>query len=410
VALNPPTTKVRLPQPRDIEASLVMVLYGNFDGALATIRAIAQNTEPPYELIVVDNASPDGAGQRLADLVEGARFIFNTHNHGYGIAANLGVLHAKGRYVAVMNSDLEPQPGWLGELISVLDHDPTAAAAVPLYLEPGGQVQEAGILFGGDAIGYGYGDVLQADDPLVAFRRYIDFGSAAASLFGRSEFLACGGFDPIYGTGYYEDSDLSFALRRMGRRTIYAPKARVVHTRHSSFTQSSRRALIERNRPIFLERFADQLAGRPLLRRPPFDPHKDLILRDWWAPERILLLDGTGSLSGLAGELQAAAPTARVTHLRPARPGAEPAHPGVEDLPLPADLPDWLESRRFHYSAAVGDPAIWPVAAEALGRCQPQARCGLVGDPMASVDDHPQCLGARPDAAHVADLLGIRLS
>ncbi|MDQ6839890.1 MAG: glycosyltransferase family 2 protein [Actinomycetota bacterium] len=388
-----------------------MVVYGNHAVAQQAVRSVAETSDHPFELIVVDNASPDGAGVRLREEMTGVHFLMSDHNLGYGVAANLGVLHGRGRYVGILNSDIQPEPGWLSPLISVLDHDDRAAAAVPMYLEAGGRVQEAGVLVGADAQGYAYGDRLQPDDPEVGFRRSVDYGSAAAMVIRRSQFLAVGGFDPLYGLGYYEDADLSFGLRQRGLRTLYEPRSRVKHLGHSAFGREQRLGLATTNRPIFANRFAPQLLGRPILRRPPWDPHRELIVRDWWADDRILLLDHSGHLGALADAVQTARPAARVTLVSLDRTVRPTAHPGVEHLHPTAfttTLNRWLERRRHHYGAVITDRQ----PSEALGArvawTQPAAMRAMLGESRPSTH-----LGAwatldqRMDAETVLSRLGM---
>lgn len=364
-------------------ASLVVVVYGQYRMARRTLEAIAESTDEPYEVIVVDNASPDAAGARLREEVQGARFLLNPRNLGFPAAADLGALHARGRHVGILNADLEPRPGWLSPLVRALDDDPRAGAATPMYLEPDARVQEAGVVLGEDGIGYGYGDRLAADAPEVCFRRYVDYGSAAALLVRREAFGVVGGFDPVYGLGYYEDADLGFSLRAAAYETVYEPASKVVHLGHGAFDQASRVRQLQANRPVFVQRFGPQLQGRPLLRRPPFDPHKDLVVRDWWAPDRLLVLDATGALATFAADVQAAWPCARVTWVptspRAAVVAAAAGHPGVERFGVLAELGDWLEGRRFHYGAVVTDDGTAGRVSGPLRRSQPQAIVGLVG-------------------------------
>lgn len=367
-------TPIEFPPAREPAASLIMVVYGGFDTARRTLETLAEHTLGHYEVIVVDNASPDGAGPRLRDQVHGATFVMSDRNVGYGAGVNLGALHARGSYLCALNADVAPEPDWLAPLAAVLDSDPTAGAVVPMYLEADGRVQEAGVLVGADGYGYGYGDRWRRDRPELGFRRHIDYGSAAAMLLRATAFAQVGGFDPIYGVGYYEDCDLCFTLRETGWRTVYEPASRVAHIGQSVFSPDLRQRQLDRNRSVFCRRFAEQLRGRPRLARPPFDPHKDLIVRDWWAPERLLLLDGSGRLSPWAAALQDRLPDARVTWL--ARGGGRwegPAHPGVERFDRVRHLRRWLEQRRFHYSAVITDEPPPERLAGALARSQPQA-------------------------------------
>lgn len=355
--------------------TLVMVVYGGYETALRSLQALQAATGGDYEVLVVDNASPDGAGRRLQDTVEGVGFIMNDRNLGYGPAVNVAALQARGRFLGVLNSDIEPVPGWLDPLVDALDCDRRAGAAAPLYQGPGGSVQEAGGLLDRDGYGYGYGDRLGAGAAEVGFSRYIDYGSAAALLVRREAFEAVGGFDARYGLGYYEDADLSFAMRERGYLTVFEPRSQVRHHGQGSFTSRARARQAGRNRKLFASRFVAQLAGRPRLSRPPYDPHRELIVRDWWTPERFLIVDVDNTLGPLAGHIQRLRPLDRVTHLADRRPPGGDGGPArfVESGPAPGAARQWLDARRHHYSVVVCGEGVPARLRKALTRTQPQA-------------------------------------
>src|SRR5262249_47778328 len=52
-------TKISLPRVEEPLVSVVMVLYGGWELAVRSISALAANTDPCFELVLVDNASPD---------------------------------------------------------------------------------------------------------------------------------------------------------------------------------------------------------------------------------------------------------------------------------------------------------------------------------------------------------------
>ena len=146
-------TQVTLPRLDDPLVSVVMVLYGGAKLAKRAITALAGNTNPCYELILVDNASPDDALARVEEHVTGARIIRNDTNRGFGSASNQGARRARGRYLCFLNSDALVEPGWLPPLLEALE-DPVAAAVVPMYLNENGTLQEAGSVV--DSIGHAH--------------------------------------------------------------------------------------------------------------------------------------------------------------------------------------------------------------------------------------------------------------
>lgn len=366
--------------------SVVMVTYGGKQWIPLAVEALAAHTEAPYELIVVDNASPPDTVELVAGI-PGATAILNDHNVGFGPGANQGVLHATGRFVCLLNSDAFVEPGWLPPLIKVLESDPSAGAVVPKLLHLDGTLQEAGGVVGCDGSTRALGDGDDAEALPYRFRRYVDYGSAACLLMRRSTFAEVGGFDPAYPLGYCEDVDLCFALAERGLRTVYEPRSRVRHVRWGSSSRVEAEQRVFANQPILLARWRERLAGRPSFAEPPFRAHDILQARDADALDRILIVtDGAwgwpapvpARVAGMAAGIARHWPDSRVTLL---------AGPAQADTPEVARLlqagvevaaedrwEGWFEERRFHYSVAiVPGPAAFERFDPLISATQPQA-------------------------------------
>ena len=360
-------SELSLPQVEEPQVSVVMVLYGGWKLALRAISALAANTDPVFELILVDNASPDDSLAQIERQVEGATIVRNEQNLGFGGASNQGARLARGRLLCLLNSDALVEPGWLPPLLETLELAGTGAA-VPLYLNEDGTVQEAGSVV--DSIGHAHavGRDGDAGDFQYRFRRGVDYASAACLLIPTELFLDLGGFDEIYHPGYYEDSDLCFKLHERGLRTIFEPQSRVIHVQHGSSDFERARLLQESHRDLFVERWGERLVKRPRLVEVAQEPRQMLAARDADALDRILVIDdrvpftdrGSGDprMARLLGELAALWPSARITFLaesgRDAERYAEPLlHQGIEVVCPPVDWQDWFEERRFHYGVVI---------------------------------------------------------
>ena len=353
--------------PDDPEVSVVMVLYGGGKVASRAISALAENTEPRFELILVDNASPDDTLERVEEHVDGATVIRNTTNTGFGAASNQGAALARGRTLCFLNSDALVEPGWLPPLLEALAQ-PGAGAAVPLFLNENGTVQEAGSVV--DSIGHAHaiGGGGDPGDFQYRFPREVDFGSAACMLVPAGLFFELGGFDELFAPAYFEDTDLCFKLHERGLKTVFEPRSRVVHMRHGSGTSESARKLMEEHRDLFVERWGERLIRRPRLVEVAQKPNQMLAARDAEALDRILVIDdrvpftdrGSGDprMSALLRELAVLWPAARITfaasHGMDAERYAEPLlRRGIEVVAPPVDWEDWFEARRFHYGVVL---------------------------------------------------------
>jgi O-antigen biosynthesis protein len=379
---------LRLPDFEAPLVSVVMVTYGGGETALRAVETLIENTEPLYELIVIDNASPDGTAELLQAGLSGATVVPNRTNVGFARGSNQGASLASAKYLCFLNPDAFVQPGWLALLVETLEKDPTAAAAAPIFLYPDGRIQEAGSAVDSEGAALSIGDGEDADRFEFRFRRTIDYGSAACLLVRADRFTQVGGFDPAYSPAYYEDADLCFKFQELGFTTVLEPRSRVVHLRGGGRRQAH--ALMTVNRRIFVDRWSDRLERRRPLLADPESPRRALAARDAEALERILVIDdrvphhdrGSGDprMAKLLAELVDLWPEARVT-LFAADPGnaARYAPPllerGIEVACADEHFDKWLDRRLFHYSVVLVSRSSNIHRFEShLQRTQPQAR------------------------------------
>ena len=359
-------TRVALPRVETPIVSVVMVTYGGGETALKAVDALASNTEPCYELVVVDNNSADGTADLLTASVTGATLIRNDENVGFARACNQAAESADGPYLCFLNPDAFVEPGWLPPLLHVFDRNPSAGAALPIFLHPDGRVQEAGSVVDADGAAQALGD---GGDPSAyehRFTRTVDFGSAACLIVRADLFDELGGFDPVYSPAYYEDADFCFKLAERGFSTVLEPRSRVVHERGGGAPAAY--ALMVGNREVFASRWRERLDRRPPIRNVASKPRLQLAARDAENLERFLVIDdrvphhdrGSGDprMSRLLTELVDLWPEARVTLLAADPRNAERYAPplleqGIEVACADERFDRWLEDRRGHYSVVV---------------------------------------------------------
>ena len=239
-----------LPLADDPVVSVIVPTYGQIEFTLRCLVSVAGNTpDVPIEVIVVDDAwpgkgstddpvhavrqdarkRPADADRRPLELVRGIRLIRNETNLGYLRSCNRAAAAARGRYLYLLNNDTQVLSGWLDPMLRLLAERPDVGAVGAKLLYPDGSLQEAGGIIWRDASGWNFGRQDDASKPMYNYVREVDYCSGAALMVRRSEFLGLGGFDERYAPAYFEDTDLSFRLRRMGLKTLYQPAARVVH-------------------------------------------------------------------------------------------------------------------------------------------------------------------------------------
>ncbi|HJR73512.1 MAG TPA: glycosyltransferase [Luteimonas sp.] len=244
-------------------ASIVVPVYNQVAHTIACLRALAEHPpEASCEIIVVDDGSADGT-LRLLPQIGGLRYHRRASNGGFIAACNDGAVLARGEYLVFLNNDTIPQPGWLDALLRVFDNDPDVGLAGSQLLYPDGRLQEAGGVVFSDGSAWNYGKFESPYDPRYAYLRVADYCSGAAIAIPRELFRSLGGFSQAYAPAYYEDTDLAFAVRDAGKRTVYQPDSQVVHVEGATAgrdTHSGAKAYQAKNCAKFFARWHDALA------------------------------------------------------------------------------------------------------------------------------------------------------
>ncbi len=359
---------IRFPAVERPRVSVVIVSYGAWDLLSACLSNLRDNTEPVYEVVILDSASPDETAERVRREVEGARTLFEQENVGFAVGSNKAAAAARAPLLCLLNPDAFVQPGWLPPLMEVLERDVDIGAVVPLLLNEDGTIQEAGSVVDSEAWAIALGADASASSLEFLFGRDVAFGSAACLLIRRSHFNRVGGFDPAYRVGYYEDVDLCFKLAELGLRTRFEPRSTVVHVRFGSSAPASARRQVHENRLVFVDRWSDRLKAQPTLTELARYPHRLVAARDLQAYERILMFDdrvphvdrGSGDprMAKLLLEAASLWPRGRITLVSASADGAvEYARPlldaGIEVVAPPVDWDEWFAKRAFHYSVVV---------------------------------------------------------
>ncbi|GHF58608.1 GT2 family glycosyltransferase/glycosyltransferase involved in cell wall biosynthesis/protein-L-isoaspartate O-methyltransferase [Amycolatopsis bartoniae] len=243
--------------------SVVIPVYGHWDYTRRCLESIeVSRPRTPFEVIVVDDASVDDSADRVA-ACPGVRLVRAPRNLGFIGACNLGAEQARGELVMFLNNDTEVRAGWLDELVTVVEDRADVGLVGSKLVYPDGRVQESGGIVWADGTGWNYGRN-EPERPWFETVRDVDYCSGAALLVRRDLFERIGGFDQRYAPAYYEDTDLAFAVRAAGYRTVVQPASVVVHhegVSNGTDLSSGVKRHQELNRQVFVDKWAEQLAA-----------------------------------------------------------------------------------------------------------------------------------------------------
>ena len=105
-------------------SAAVDLVIPNLDGEAllgACLDGVAAQTLAPARVIVVDSGSLDGS--RAIAEAHGAEWHPLPANNGFAAAVNHGIAISDSPYVALLNNDAVPEPGWLAALVEALERD-----------------------------------------------------------------------------------------------------------------------------------------------------------------------------------------------------------------------------------------------------------------------------------------------
>ena len=221
--------------------SVIIAVWNSKTYLSNCLDTLIAQTFRDFEVIIVDNGSKDEAVDGLRERYPSLdlRTERLDSNRGFAAANNIGARLARGKWLALLNTDAFPEPDWLEKLVQASDEHPEYTFFSSRQI----QAKDPKFLDGA-------GDEYHVSG--LAWRRYYNykersyglqleevFGACgAASLYLRDKFLRVGGFDEDY-FSYFEDVDLSFRLRLVGGRCLYVPQAVVYHVGSASSGQMS---------------------------------------------------------------------------------------------------------------------------------------------------------------------------
>lgn len=242
----------RRPTTRPGVVSVVTINYKGAEDTIACLTALRDQLDWPadrLELICVENASGDDSAARIRAALPGVTLIESPTNSGFAGGCNLGVRHATGEYVAFLNNDARPHPGWLTAAVDAMERDSTVACVASKVLDWEGETID---YVDGALTWYGMGykrEVTKPDTGEWDEPKDVLFATGAAMVARTEVYREVGGLDERFFM-FYEDVDFGWRLNLLGHRVRYVPGSVAYHRHHvtmKKFGLWRERYLLERN-------------------------------------------------------------------------------------------------------------------------------------------------------------------
>lgn len=198
------------------------------------------------EVIVVDNASPDGSARIVAADFPQVRLVESKQNLGFAGGMNLGIKQSSSELILLLNNDVVLEPGFLSAMIEAIESDRRIgsvsgkifkmARRQERILDTTGHIIFRNRLF--TDRGDGEPDAGQYDEVEEVF------GACAGAGLYRREMLE----DTKIGEEYFdesffmflEDTDLNWRAQLRGWKCLYTPEAIAWHWRGGTALRRSK--------------------------------------------------------------------------------------------------------------------------------------------------------------------------
>lgn len=222
----------------DDSITIGMAAHGNISTTIFAIRALLASVSGNFELILVDDASPDETG-KLFELVQqihkNTKVFRFQYNHEYGGSLNTILSHSCGNYVFFISNDIFITPAYIKQLLTVVQQYPDAGVVrgCSNFVDNGllsHNIRDCGKLDNFEAL-FSYADERAKQFGLTTIDD--QFLTGDAFLVTRCLLDTIGYIDNRF-YGYFADHDFALRARRAGFRPALALGAFAWHQHGSN--------------------------------------------------------------------------------------------------------------------------------------------------------------------------------
>ncbi|MBM3784757.1 MAG: glycosyltransferase [Acidobacteria bacterium] len=216
--------------------SVIVPVYNGGFGFERCLEALRALTEPPHEIIVVDDGSTDGS--RSAAGKFGARVLATKGRSGPAVARNLGAKAASGDVLFFIDADVCVHPDSVERVRSgFVVPDPPDAIIGSYDDDPGDR----------DFLSQ-YKNLMHCYVHQSALEQASTFWSGCGAI-RRATFLEFSGFDETYARPAIEDIELGYRLFQAGRTLRLDKDLRVKHLKRWTFWKLVKTDVFDRGIP-----------------------------------------------------------------------------------------------------------------------------------------------------------------
>ena len=254
-AVDPQSLAFRYDVPM---VSIVVTAYNAERFIGACIKAALAQTYPNFEVLVVDDGSPDGTAEICRSITDPRLRFLTWGRLGRPKALNAGIAEAKGEYIAINDADDLSLPDRLGYVMKFFRNNPEAAIIGTGFHKTREFLDRPPDDLAGEPCVLGSKPPMWLSRSMV-FRRNLFVNSTV--VYPKSTWERIGGYDEHL--GITEDYDFDLRALQCGSAALLSGRTVLWFTSPTSFfkqksTQENLRAL------RFIKRRAHRLLNLPL--------------------------------------------------------------------------------------------------------------------------------------------------
>lgn len=206
-------------------ASIIIVTY-NCQHYMKNCLDAVLKQDYPHEVIVADNASEDNTVQFVRENYPMVKVVETGFDWGYGIGNNIGVKHASGKYIVILNPDTIVHKNWLRELITPIQENEEVITTSKILMWDGQSINTFGntIHFSG----LGFTTCLGENSASHVERKSVSAISGASFALTKEAYLELNGFDEHFFL-YQEDVEISWKAAYLGYTILAIPTSTLNH-------------------------------------------------------------------------------------------------------------------------------------------------------------------------------------
>lgn len=221
--------------------SIIYAYYNTPEEIIESVSSLKNAVKDiPFEIILVDNASPKKLPQKIKQNKE-IQIITNTKNVGFGKAVNQAAKRSFGKYLLVINPDTICKELSIKNMVEKMETDEKIGVLGPQLQTKNGEILHS------------IGSIPTLPDSLFVFsffdklfpqnyysQKYFsknvdrnieqetEIVGGACMLFRKNVFEKVNGFDERFFM-YFEEADICLRIKKMKYKIVYFPKSVIIH-------------------------------------------------------------------------------------------------------------------------------------------------------------------------------------